>query len=933
METAIEHLIINSAYEEPKYHWKYDPETQTFTQETGRRRAGYTIASNKIQSADDLGKFIEIPLVNQIRPRVKAWRLANYPGVSGMTKRLLEHWQNLEERLNNRFFFCQLEAIETMIWLTEAPPSDRLGIEIPSDGSLFKRICCKMATGCGKTLVMAMLIAWQILNKLSSPQDTRFSKYILVIAPGLTVKTRLEVLLPYHAGNYYQAFNIIPLGLSDKLLQGKILIQNWHVLNWETESQLAKKKTVDKRGLKSNEAYVRQVLGELARCRNILVINDEAHHAWRLQSSSKIRGLRKDEIEQATKWIGGCDRIHQSRGILTCFDFSATPFTPSAKTSNGEKLFNWVVSDFGLNDAIESGLVKTPRVIIRDDGQLTKEYKSRLYHLYKDPEVKDDINRKASPEEPLPNLVINGYHLLGKDWLETAKAWKAAGFQTPPVMITVANRIETSARIKYAFDCQQINIPELSIPELTLQVDSKALEAAESQSEATLSQSHTATEELPKKTKSRRKKSKKERGELLRQIVDTVGQAGQAGEGIQKVISVGMLSEGWDAKTVTHIMGLRAFSSQLLCEQVVGRGLRRTAYEVNPETGLLEPEYVNIFGVPFTFLPHESTKDTVPPPSTPKTQIKAVGDKRQYEIKWPNIIRIDRIYQSLLKLDISQIEPLELEIYETPTLAELVSVLDRKADITNTGEIESQELVSQWRRQRIIFESAREIFRELKPDWKSKKELLLSQAIAIIEEFIKSEKILISPPLFYRDETNQSWLITLNMKKIARHILTAVKVENIETVVPVFDRDRPIRSTGDMPIWYTGKPCQYTQKSHINCCAIDGSWETSAAFEIDRHPHVDAWVKNDRLGFEVFYIFKGKVRKYRPNFLIRLKNGNFLILDTTNSQESQQDVIKRKSLDEWVMAVNRYRCFGKWLFAVSKNSANIVEIIEKSVLL
>ncbi len=169
------------------------------------------------------------------------------------------------------------------------------------------------------------------------------------------MKSRLAGAEPAGTGNYYDEFNIVPAALLDKLRQGKVLVRNWHTLNWETDDQIAKKKSVDKRGAKSDEAYVREVLGELASARNIVVINDEAHHAWRIPAESKVKGVKKEDIEEATKWVGGLDRIHQARGILTCYDFSATPFAPSGKKSSEEALFDWIVSDFGLNDAIESG--------------------------------------------------------------------------------------------------------------------------------------------------------------------------------------------------------------------------------------------------------------------------------------------------------------------------------------------------------------------------------------------------------------------------------------------------------------------------------------------------------------------------------------------------------------------------------------------------
>ncbi|MEK6815814.1 MAG: DEAD/DEAH box helicase family protein [Nitrospirota bacterium] len=399
--SGITQLIINSPYEEPARHWRYERETRLFDLVEGRRPAGYVVASPDSRAFDDPGIFLEIPLVNQIRPRVQAWREAGYPGVSSITKRLLEHWRDPEEFETRRFFFCQLEAVETLIWLTEAPASERVGIEIPGDGGAFIRQCCKMATGSGKTLVMAMVIAWHILNKVTYPQDSRFSKNVLAIAPGLTVKSRLAVLEPAAEGNYYEAFRIVPPDMMDKLRQGNVLVHNWHTLAWESEEQIKKRRSVDKRGVKSDEAYTREVLGKMANAHNLLVINDEAHHAWRVNWEAEGKYLRsrdmKDSAEEATVWIGGLDRLHHTRGILTCYDFSATPFTPSGKKSSDEALFGWIVSDFGLNDAIESGLVKTPRVVVRDDAvPNARTYKSRLYHIYNDPEVNRSLGGRAA---------------------------------------------------------------------------------------------------------------------------------------------------------------------------------------------------------------------------------------------------------------------------------------------------------------------------------------------------------------------------------------------------------------------------------------------------------------------------------------------------------------------------------------------------------
>lgn len=569
-------LIINSPYREPQQYWEYIRDTREFVLQTGRRPAGYVVASESSKSFDDPGTFIEIDLVNTIRPRINKWREADYPGVTGITKRLLHHWQDPEERKDRRFFFCQLEAIETLIWLTEAPEADKTGIEIPSDGGEFSRWCNKMATGSGKTIVMTQLIAWNVLNKIANGKDTRFSKNIFIVAPGLTVRNRLSVLNPTDPENYYEEFNIVPSGLMDSLRQGKINIKNWHGLAWQTEEKIAKKKSVDKRGAKSDEAYVKEVLGDMANATNIIVINDEAHHAWRVPAESKIKGVKKEDIEESTIWVGGLDRINRARGILRCFDLSATPFAPSGKKASEEALFPWIVSDFGLNDAIEAGLVKTPRVVVRDDGNVDANLRSRLYHIYMDETVKDDINQKVDETTPLPDLIRNAYLLLGKDWQATKDNWEKAGYKIPPVMITVANTTFTSGRIKYSFDKDAFNLAvaglgDLCNPEKTLQIDSSILQKAEAESEeieiAEVEDTEDDSEDAPKE----KKLTKKQQAELLRRTVDTVGKIGEPGEQIQNVISVGMLSEGWDAKTVTHIMGLRAFSSQLLCEQVVGR--------------------------------------------------------------------------------------------------------------------------------------------------------------------------------------------------------------------------------------------------------------------------------------------------------------------------------------------------------------------------
>ena len=770
-----------------------------------------------------------------------------------------------------------------------------------------------------------MTIAWQVLNKVADPQDKRFAKHVFVVAPGLTVRSRLQVLEAAHPENYYDAFDVVPSTLRERLRQGKVLVRNWHALGWETEDRLRKKRSVDKRGAKSDEAYVREVLGDLAWARNLLVINDEAHHAWRVPAGESVAGVSKADIEEATKWVGGLDRIHRARRILTAYDFSATPFVPSGKRSQEDALFPWIASDFGLSDAIESGLVKTPRVVIRDDGvPEVASYKSKLYHIYK--HVADDLNRKAEEHEPLPQLVSNAYYLLGRDWLEHLRDWEAAGAPTPPVMITVCNRTETAARIHYAFERKRILIDELCDPERLLHIDSKVLELAEEREEAAALASTPQSDGDEEEEAPVRRLTKEQQAEALRMKVDTVGRPGKPGEQVQNVISVGMLSEGWDAKTVTHIMGLRAFTSQLLCEQVVGRGLRRTSYDVDRETGFYRPEFVNIFGVPFTFLPHEENEGTPPPPTKPRTRIEPVVERKAFEIGWPNVVRIDQVYGTRLALDLAAVKPLSLAAHDVRTRAELAPTVDGKTDLTRTGEIDLEELGRRNRLQTITFRMAAEVFDQMKPGWPGSREALLGQIVRIVERFLDSDRLVIQPKVFAEDPLRRRVLLTLSMPTIVQHLFDAIRVENTTARELVLDRERPIRSTGDMVPWYSSKPCGATERSHVNFCVYDSTWEASEAYTLDHDPHVEAWAKNDHLGFEVHYLFQGGVHKFRPDFLVRLRNGVRLVLEV-KGEDSPQNRTKREFLAEWVEAVNEHGGFGRWTSAVSFTPSDVHDLL------
>ena len=917
--SGIDQLIINSPYEEPNCHWHYDASTRKFQLLQGRRSAGYVIASQNSNEFDEPGVFIDIPLVNKIRTLVKTWRNSDYEGATSITKRLLNHWNTPSEFDVRRFFYCQLEAVETIIYLTEIHRLETGGVEIPSDGGMIQRLCAKMATGTGKTLVMAMLIAWQVLNHHNKPRDSRFTKNVLIVTPGLTVRDRLSVLVPSYEANYYKAFRVIPTGLIDRFNIARVKICNWHRLNWETAERVGKKKSVDKRGPLSDRAYVRSVLGsELSHARRILVINDEAHHAWRIPNEGSLKGVQRDELEKATKWVGGLDRIDRTIGINVCYDFSATPFISSGKTASQVALFKWIVSDFGLNDAIESGLVKTPRIVVRDDARVdSKTFRSRLYHLYGDPDVKADLTRRAREEEPLPDLVTNAYYLLSHDWSMTKQVWSDQQAATPPVMISVANRTETAARIKHAFDHKHILVEQLCDRTKTLHIDSKVLANAEAAVD---------NEASPASTKSRKSR---EAAEHLRTLVNTVGIEGKPGEQIQHVIAVDMLSEGWDAKTVTHIMGLRAFSSQLLCEQVVGRGLRRTSYELN-EKGYLDPEYVNIFGVPFAFLPHEGTPDTPPPPDKSTTEIKVLEDRKEFEISWPNIVRIDRELRPTLSIDLQHVPILTLNALDVAFSAKVAPMLDGSLDEARADEIRLEKLSQQYRLQKIIFETGSRLFDDLKQNWTGGKPLLLAQLVGIVDQCVNADLIQVHPKRFNEVERLRNLVIALNMTSVIHHLRQSIVFKNTERRVPIFDTNHPIGSTSDMPSWFTRKTNEKILSSHINRCVYDSTWETSDAHVLDRSPLVYAWAKNDHLGFEVEYVFGGVVRKYRPDFLVRLTDGKMLVLETKGEVTPIAET-KFQYLKDWVEAVNTHGGFGHWCCEMSTGPGKLERELDRIV--
>jgi type III restriction enzyme len=933
--TAPKSLILNSPYEAPRFHWRED--RGNLTLESGRRAAGYEIFDTR----NNTRRTEPLELVNRIRERVDAWRAADYPGVTSVTRSLLTHWHDQSAR-QHPFYFCQLEAIETLIWHVEASPDFKQGVFVPGDGGAWERVCNKMATGTGKTAVMAMIVTWQVLNALTYPKRNKdFSRAIFIVAPGLTVKERLQVLFPGNPANYYDEFGLCPSeALRQKLNQAELLVENWHSLMPLKEPE----RSVVKKGAESDKAFVKRVLGKLAGFRDIAIVNDEAHHAYRIPADIKISKKQALDAgidpEESTRWIEGLDRIHKELRINRCFDLSATPFAPTGKTNTEQGLFDWIVSDFGLNDAIEAGLVKTPRVVVRD-GTIpdASSLKPKLYHLYREKEVSDDLNRRgAEPHEPLPQLVQQAYTLLGADWCKALEDWQAAGHASPPVMLTVCNRTETAARIERHFVSGDAHWPELNAPDKTLRVDSRVLEKAEIGESAGTDKDYEArlkaiveAAAIPEDRKQNLLALKKE--ELLREIVDNVGKRGRAGQDLRHVVSVAMLSEGWDAKNVTHIMGLRAFTSQLLCEQVIGRGLRRVSYDTEPVVGpdgverqLFRPEYVNVFGVPLSIFQDAGEGGEAPPPPRPSTQIESLPDRNPLEIRWPNVLRVETVVRPVLTLDWDAVEPLRLDPAHTPLIAEIAPAIGGATAWDQIQTIDLEKLPDEFRQQRLVFKAARKAFDALQARFTGGRDVLAFQLIRLVEQFLQSSKLDI-PSLFHQDPLRKRILVSLNMDGVVGHLLRYLTEQNEERIEPVFDEEFPIGSTRLMRTWYTTKPCQPAQKSQISHVVADSAWEAHTANVLEQSRQVLAYAKNDHLGFQVYYLWNGARRRFVPDFIVRLANGKLLVLEI-KGEDSPQNQAKRQALDAWVKGVNAKGGFGLWCWDVAFEMAKIQDILE-----
>jgi type III restriction enzyme len=884
--------ILNNPFSEPTQHWDFGGLLPKVV--SGRRDSGYLAPSpdGQLRITDAV---IPLKLVNTLREKTRKWREEDYPGASSTTKKLFEHWFS-ESRLadKTRPFFCQQEAVETIAFLVEARSDLRQGIEVPGSGEEYTRWAIKMATGTGKTMVMALLILWVGLNKVANRSDSRFTDQILVVAPNLTVKDRLSGdggLDPKHPESLFNQFDLIPRNLSSALGQIQVQVSNWHLLLPREEAT----RSVVKIGPESDTAFAKRVLTDLRGSGKIMVLNDEAHHAYRFPQELAVKATDQDDLREATVWVNGLEKINRARGILRAVDVSATPMYPGALKDKAWTPFEWIVSDFALVDAIESGLVKIPRTPTRDDtGEAIPKYKNLWEHIKKSLPKRTESDDDSHPLTDYLSEADGPLKQLASEWEKTFLAWQSEGRKTPPVLVVIAHDTSVARLLeKHIAEMGEASpylVNEPGKPKVTIRIDSDALAVEEGASRG-------ASDEM-------------------RAIVSTVGKLGKPGEQVRSLVSVAMLSEGWDARTVTQILGLRAFSSQLLCEQVVGRGLRRSSME-----DFSQPEYVDVYGVPFQLLPMAKAQGA--PPSTPPdyTNVHSVQNRKNLRIEFPRLVQVVPDIQDSMDVDMDAIEPIAVSRVNDPTETFVAFDLGGSSD-GMAGEVQDREVAYQYfRRQKLLFNVAAQLVKPYERPW------LFPQALKIADKVIRpvqeGGKIEYEPGVDHREICTRRYM-TVIQERIGAALKTG---QGVERFLPALDQYQPIDSTDFRNFNSPTDKCVKTEKSHLSHAVCDSGLERKICAVLDASDEVVSWVKNHKLYLEIPYQYFGNTYRYRPDFLVKLTNGLTLVVEG-KGVATEQDDAKTTAAKRWVQAVNNWSELGQWGYELVFDANDLIPILK-----
>ncbi len=910
-------------------------------------------------------------IINQVRILIDNWRSLPNPSdwkVTPETSRLLQHWRH-HKFSGVKPFFCQLEAVETLIWLTEVAPQLSkvqfilkyiLDANRDANPELL-RTAIKLATGAGKTTVMAMVIAWQTINAVRHPSSKRFSRGFLIVAPGLTIKDRLRVLKPEDPDSYFASREIVPTDMMDEVRRAKIVITNYHSFKPRERIDLSKggRSLLQGRGeelntLETEGQMIQRVMPDLMGIKNILVINDEAHHCYREKplSEASDEGLKGEDKKEAEKnneaarlWISGIESVNRHLGVARVVDLSATPFFLRGSGYIEGTLFPWTVSDFSLMDAIECGIVKLPRVPIADNipGAQMPMFRELWEH------IRDAMPKKGrgqtSELDPLslPIQLQTALEALYGHYEKTFELWERAGIKVPPCFIIVCNNTSAS-KLVYDFisGFNKISADGTStynkgrlplfrnfddngnpVPRPnTLLIDSEQLESGDSLDpnfrNIASDEIDRFRREIVERTGDIRQGDNITDSELLREVMNTVGRSGRLGESIRCVVSVSMLTEGWDANTVTHVLGVRAFGTQLLCEQVIGRALRRQSYHLNQE-GLFDVEYADVLGIPFDFT---SEPVIAPPQSPPDTiQVKAMTPERdRLEIKFPRVAgyRIE-LPNEELKAEFNDDSILNL----TPdligaTITKNAAIIGEPVDLTlaHTADIRPSQ---------VLYELTSHIIMNKWRDNNGDPQLhLFGQMKRIARQWL--ETCLKCSGDTYPAQLKYNYLADMASERIIAAIRRFYLGGRQITVV--LDPYNPIGSSLQVHLnssaalrWETSP-----DKCHVNWAVLDSGWEGELCRVLESHPKVHCYVKNHGLGFEVPYVCGSDPRQYRPDFIVRIDDGlgpddllNLIIEVKGFRDEDAKD--KKATMDtQWIPGVNHARRFGRWKFIEVTNA-------------
>jgi len=977
--------ILNSPYVCPARYWELDENGQPTHKTINDRRPAEFITPipkpKKRKSSDkqasivfDEGKGLSTQeqqyditaVINGVRDQVGAWRQlqnSNDWQVTPETARLLQHWRH-HTFSNTRPFFCQVEAAETAIWLTEVAPNTKAGksfLEHLANANHdanpgLARLALKLATGAGKTTVMAMLIAWQTINAVRRPNSKKFTRGFLVVTPGLTIKDRLRVLQPSDPDSYYASRELVPNDLLDEVKDAKIVITNYHAFKLRERLELSKggRSLLQGRGeeLQTQETagqMLQRVMPDLMGMKNILVLNDEAHHCYREKPGAKAddEDLKGDEKKEAEKnseaarlWISGLETVTRKLGVTQIIDLSATPFFLRGSGYAEGTLFPWTMSDFSLMDAIECGIVKLPRVPVADNipGEDMPKFRNLWEHIRARMPKKG--RGKAATLDPLslPVELQTALEALYGHYKKTFDLWKESGMRVPPCFIVVCNNTSTSKLVyDYISGFQRKNEDGSSTLENgrlelfrnfdehgnplprpnTLLIDSEQLESGE-----TLDDNfrHMAADEIAQfrreiveRTGDPRQAEGLTDQDLLREVMNTVGKYGRLGESIRCVVSVSMLTEGWDANTVTHVLGVRAFGTQLLCEQVIGRALRRESYDLNEEE-LFDVRYADVLGVPFDF----TAKPVVAPPQPPRetVHVKAIRpDRDALEITFPRVdgYRVE-LPEERLTAKFNEDSILEL----TPDL--VGPSITKNSGIIGEAVDLSLEHLEDMRPSTVLFHVAKRLlYTKWRDPGEEPKLHLFGQLKRITKEWIDT-------CLVCKGGTHPAQLMYQELADMACERITAGITRSLEGKRPIkalLDAYNPTGSTRHVN-FNTSKSSRWesdARRCHINWVILDSDWEAEFCRVAEGHPKVRAYVKNHNLGLEVPYRYGSETRRYRPDFIVLIDDGHgdkdLLRLVVEIKGYRREDAKEKKATMEnyWVPGVNNLGTYGRWAFA------------------